>query len=213
MNDQQRAAMQMAYETLERLSCVKQTMHLLWWQIEARKPLSVLREALAQPIVKESLTAQKQGEWIDLTDDEIKAAYEIWWEENGNHAFPIWVGAKSVIAAFKAKNAPAQRERQEPDCSSSGDSEPVAWALMHKNGLEFNTGYGMVKTLQEAEDMQRRHLGDVKIVPLYTPPPAIEAAIEATKEKAAKACESKVNNADDWDSSIGTPLVILAPQP
>lgn len=179
MNTQQRAAMQMAYETLERLSCVKQTMHLLWWQIEARKPLSVLREALAQP----------QGEWIDLTDDEIKAAYEIWWEENGNHAFPIWVGAKSVIAAFKAKNAPAQRERQEPDCSSSGDSEPVAWALMHKNGLEFNTGYGMVKTLQEAEDMQRRHLGDVKIVPLYTPPPAIEAAIEATKEKAAKVCE------------------------
>ncbi len=55
MNDQQRAAMQMAYETLERLSCVKQTMHLLWWQIEARKPLSVLREALAQP----------QGEWVE----------------------------------------------------------------------------------------------------------------------------------------------------
>ena len=49
MNDLQRAAMQMAYETLERLSCVKQTMHLLWWQIEARKPLSVLREALAHP--------------------------------------------------------------------------------------------------------------------------------------------------------------------
>jgi len=61
--------------------------------------------------------------------------------------------------------------------------EPVAWALMHKNGLEFNTGYGMVETLQQAEDMQRRHLGNLKVVPLYTTPPSVEAAIEATKEQ------------------------------
>ncbi len=75
--------------------------------------------------------------------------------------------------------APVQREQQ----------EPVAWALMHKNGLEFNAGYGMVKTLQEAEDMQRRHLGNLKVVPLYNPPPSVEAAIEATKEKAIEALQ------------------------
>lgn len=129
MNDLQRAAMQMAYETLERLSCVKQTMHLLWWQIEARKPLSVLREALAQPIVKESLTAQKQGEWVDLTDDEIKTAYESWWETHDNHAFPIWVGAKAAIAKFKSKNTPPVVPQ----------GEPVALLQLAEDALVYHT--------------------------------------------------------------------------
>jgi len=118
----------------------------------------------------------------DLTDDEI---WEIWfkditldWDER----------CRAVIAKFKEKNAPVQREQQ----------EPVAWALMHKNGLEFNTGYGMVETLQQAEDMQRRHLGNLKIVPLYTTPPSVEAAIEATKEKAAKLIDNEEIHRGKW---------------
>jgi hypothetical protein len=40
--------------------------------------------------------------------------------------------------------------------------------------------------------------------PLYTSPPSVEAAIEATKEKAAKVCEeygNSVNN--DWNKQLG----------
>lgn len=50
--------------------------------------------------------------------------------------------------------------------------EPVSFALRHKNGLEFNSNYPMVKTLEEAEDLKRRHFGEVKIAALYTTPPA-----------------------------------------
>lgn len=58
--------------------------------------LSIIRAARAQE--------RQPKKWIDLTDDEIKAAYESWYESNGNHAFPIWVGAKAVIAADREKN-------------------------------------------------------------------------------------------------------------
>jgi hypothetical protein len=67
--------------------------------------------------------------------------------------------------------------------------EPVGWGLMHKNGLEINSGYGVRKTLEEAEEMQRRHLGDVKIVPLYTAPQSVEAAVLAEREACAKVCD------------------------
>ncbi len=52
--------------------------------------------------------------------------------------------------------------------------ESVAFALRHKNGLEFNSNYPMVKTLEEAEDLKRRHFGEVKIAALYTTPPAAQ---------------------------------------
>lgn len=69
--------------------------------------ITELEEALAQP----------QGSWVDLTDDEIKTAYESWWETHDNHAFPIWVGAKAAIAKFKSKNTPPVVPQ----------GEPVAW--------------------------------------------------------------------------------------
>jgi hypothetical protein len=75
-------------------------------------------KALAQPqeiLGKDTcLSENQQGEWVDLTDDEIKTAYESWWETHDNHAFPIWVGAKAAIAKFKSKNTPPVVPQGEP---------------------------------------------------------------------------------------------------
>jgi hypothetical protein len=72
---------------------------------------------------------------------------------------PAHIAYKAMLAA-----APVQRELvQKPD----------AFALRtKKHGLEFNSGYGMVKTLEQAKEMQRRHMGNLEIVELRAAPPA-----------------------------------------
>ncbi|KAI9549463.1 hypothetical protein GHT06_001863 [Daphnia sinensis] len=50
--------------------------------------------------------------------------------------------------------------------------EPVAWALSHSRGIEFNSKYPMQSSRDEADRMARQHLGAVTVTPLYTSPPA-----------------------------------------
>ena len=56
--------------------------------------------------------------------------------------------------------------------------EPVAW-MIEMNGKQYFT----------AESGIVGHIKYDKEIPLYTTPPSVEAAIEATLEKAAKVCE------------------------
>ena len=57
--------------------------------------------------------------------------------------------------------------------------EPVAWIHRYKTGAE-----------QINNAPPETYVGWTHI-PLYTAPPSVEAAIEATKEKAAKVCEER----------------------
>lgn len=116
MNDQQRAAMRCALEALEEAHTVIEHRQDVRKREEA---ITALREALAQP----------QGSWVDLTDDEIKTAYESWWETHDNHAFPIWVGAKAAIAKFKSKNTPPVVPQ----------GEPVALLQLAEDALVYHT--------------------------------------------------------------------------
>jgi hypothetical protein len=90
-------ALQIASVALQDIACSSQTENILWWQQRARDAQKKISERLTD-------TAPPQREWVSLTDDEIKAAYESWWKTHGNHAFPIWVGAKAVIEKLKEKN-------------------------------------------------------------------------------------------------------------
>ena len=135
MNDQQRAAMQMALEALE---AIKNT-NSYWWQEVHESDLNnmdnaitALREALAQPTIKDSLTVQPQGEWVDLTDAQIS------------------------LMAFN-------------DCEEDWDS------LSNKRCWLDGYEIGAREAIKDFKKLNT--------------PPSVEAAIEATKEKAAKVCE------------------------
>jgi hypothetical protein len=100
MNDQQRAAMRCALEALEEAHTVIEHRQDVRKREEA---ITALREALAQP----------QGEWVDLTDDDISDTYAIWWRQK--HVFGSFTHA--AIAKFKEKNTPPVVPQ----------GEPVAW--------------------------------------------------------------------------------------
>ena len=105
MNDQQRAAMQMALELAEEM--------VRLWTGVGRRPTDVvaaMREALAQSTNSyqnstKLVETQPQGEWVDLTDDEM---WDVFISKD-------WTGEplnlmSAVIAAFKEKNTPPSVE-------------------------------------------------------------------------------------------------------
>jgi hypothetical protein len=152
MNDQQRAAMQMALRDLE-----------LIWE-DNRPSITALREALAQP----------QGEWVDLTDDEIEEVCVGLWA--GYWSYSRWIPlAQTFIAKFKEKNTPPVVPQ-----------EPVAWSDAALLSLMNSVGDGPYG--EEDIAVTRRFMEYAEQIrpELITTPPSVEAAIEATKEKAAK---------------------------
>jgi hypothetical protein len=73
---------------------------------------------------------------------------------------------RDLFALLKTPPAPVQH---------AYGQKPDAFALRtKKHGLEFNSGYGMVKTLEQAQEMQRRHMGNLEIVELRAIPPAAQ---------------------------------------
>ena len=129
---------------------------------DVKKAQAALREVLAQP----------QGKWVDLTDYEIGVAFT---------GSPCLIphqnqinGLRAVIAKFKEKNTPQVTPQVTPQ------GEPVAWIHRYKTGAE------QINTAPPETYVGWSH------TPLYTTPPSVEAAIEATKEKAAKVCESYI---------------------
>jgi transcription elongation factor Elf1 len=125
--------------------------------------------------------AQPQGKWVDLTKAEI-------WDirEPGYLSF-----ADALIAKFKEKNTPKivpQGEPVELPCCGYTKPEAIKWN-------QFN---GVV---------QCHNCGQVYNIT----PPSVEAAIEATKEKAAKVCESLFDiNIHDWDVIEGASMCASA---
>jgi len=210
MNDQQRAVMQMALEALE---------GGLWdygpGQDEHAKcdeVITALRDALAQPQVSDydrefwgdgqphpphrcceceecvayfvdsvcesSFHPETWAQPQDHSEQHLNMVQGEWvdlTDDDFNAAFKKHPNdfARAVIAKFKEKNTPPVVQQ----------GEPVAWM--------FESPYkGVAPQLDICP-----HGGKWK--PLYTTPPSVEAAIEATKEKAAKVCESKVNVAEN----------------
>ncbi|WP_396190736.1 hypothetical protein [Flavobacterium sp.] len=126
MNDQQLAAMQGALLALEDAHRRDEHSAARWVYSEA---MDALREALARPqdvskqfhewaiTEHENIKAQPQGEWVDLTDDEVIAL------EREVGCFAIGqLGA--VLAKFKEKNTPPVVQQ----------GEPVAWGYFDADG-------------------------------------------------------------------------------
>lgn len=144
MNDQQRAAMQMALEALENLfATVKGDCPSLLEEdsggnaglyFECEDAITALREALAQP----------QGEPQTIYIETEKEFFS-----NGRKI------AKELDSI----------QQNVPQC------DPVGYLVYSLDGVNFQDSY-----CEGAE-------------PVYTAPPSVEAAIEATKEKAAKVCK------------------------
>ena len=61
--------------------------------------------------------------------------------------------------------------------------DPVAWALSHSRGIEFNGKYPMQSSRDEANRMAQQHLGTVTVTPLYTSPPAQRTWVGLTQEE------------------------------
>jgi hypothetical protein len=113
------------------------------------------------------VTKKVQGEWVDLTDDEIAQAY---------CDRPSWVGfVKAIIAKFKEKNTPPVVPQGEPVGYWNG--KETAWFEHELCG-------------HPAPD-------DCTIPLYTAPPSSqladalVEAAIAETKEKAAQICDDK----------------------
>lgn len=103
----QRAAMQMALEALEDLvngwkyirSSYGDLYGVGWDRAEGKgdTAITALREALAQP----------QGEWVDLTDDEILTAANVSQEDIYDlDLLNVLSDVRAIIAKFKEKNTP-----------------------------------------------------------------------------------------------------------
>jgi hypothetical protein len=242
MNDQTKKALQMALEALEDIC---DTLGECGMTEKARTTVTAIDEALAQP----------QGEWVDLTDDELKAvALPLVPDEPENDSDDMALKIfHAVIAKFKEKNTPPVMPQSEPiaylftdiqsgDTEASCDpywktspywvseplytnpqvmpqpepltdtyvqfvpdkcdrivwrkryyhleslpnvpqGEPVAWMYQFKTEDPI-----LCKVKRDWADNHSQW----KETPLYTAPPSVEAAIEATKEKAAKVCESYI---------------------
>lgn len=234
MNDQQRAAMQMALEALEGVG--EQTFFQDGWDgvNKLNAAITALREALAQPqgswvdltddevwnihsevlnrtddgsstvlalVVaviakfkeKNTPPVVPQGEWVDLTDDE---KYDLWCEFHNSESKPIKRGYDDcIIAKFKEKNTPpvVPQEVAEGNASevrSTDTGEPVAWYYKQTHVYLQNAGDVVyIERVVDKPQSWEEH-------PLYFAPPSVEAAIEATKEKAAKIAEQN----ESWEA-------------
>lgn len=116
MNTQQRAAMQMALTTLEELK-----KNCTIWLESDDAAITALREALAQP----------QGEWVDLTDDDLM---EVLCEMAASNVVNDSVFAKAVIAKFKEKNTPPIVPQGEPVACN-----PSPTCARHIEGMPVGT--------------------------------------------------------------------------
>ncbi len=126
---------------------------------------------MPMPTTQAAPPVVQQGEWVDLTDEEILNGLLKW--RRGEYELQI---AYAAIHMFKEKNTPQVVPQVEPV------AHMYPWDLERfQNEETFAQAFSIPVGCP-----------DGKSVPLYTPPPSVEAAIEATKEKAARVCEELV---------------------
>jgi hypothetical protein len=177
---------------------------------QSRKALAAIREALAEPEITtpdvcgevcaraklcygcgkefDEALAKKTPEWVDVDDYEepsvsdgvcggcAKTAADGWalycvecWEKAESvNVDTVNTSEKCVDETVNNRHEPV-KQSQLADASL----EPVAW--MREN--------------EDCTDCFVWERDEEHTIPLYTTPPSVEAAIEATKEKAAKICD------------------------
>ena len=164
---------------------------------EAAKELRIYEASRGQDHSEQHLN-MVQGEWVDLTDDDIEDVI------NSSENYNLLVDIRAVIAKFKEKNTPnvvpdgyalisidalkawGKHEEVSNACCYPihepvvQQGEPVAvhqWRKRQKDApwhdAPHEFAYARVDDFYEART-------------LYTTPPSVEAAIEATKEKAIR---------------------------
>ena len=200
MNDQQRAAMQMALEALE------------WYgddwdegkYKDVKKAQAALREALAQPQGEDTQGLIYVAD-VDMPEGFRPIQERIVELEQDPQSKAALDRARERFAgggkAIEQQGEPVAWMRENEDCTDCfvwerdeehtiplyttppvvPQGEPVAW--LDSDGFPWSK-----------EGVECRTTPDT-YKPLYTTPPSVEAAIEATKEKAAKLCEVQ---ADRW---------------
>ena len=77
--------------------------------------------------------------------------------------------------------------------AEQAEQEPVAWALMHSLGIEFSSRFPIQETREAAEELARRHMGNVSVTPLYTSPPQREW-VEPSDEQIEDIISKKVSD-------------------
>lgn len=155
--------------------------------------------------LKQLMAAEKkpQSGWVDLTDDEILTAANVSQEDIDDLDLSnVLSDVRAIIAKFKEKNT--------PPVVPQGKQQDVSQieAMVNLHDAAFVRGFAAGKLYGQANPEPQEPMawmleqGDVvefeyrdyhensEWTPLYTAPPSVEAAIEATKEKAAKVCES-----------------------
>ena len=181
--DKLRNAAVLALESLELLSKWMDIRGMVTVDNEL-EAITALREALAQPqetnLRRNKMTERNkctcsdqdkcqgcssptQGEWVDLTDDEVDLVIDETYGESPElyvtqvrHDF-----SKALLAKFKEKNTPPVVPQ----------GEPVAWA--NKDGIKnWSKDFSAYQT-------------QLYTIPVYTTPPSVEAMRIETLEKAA----------------------------
>lgn len=143
-------------------------------------------------LVTEATKAQPQGEWVELTGTEMGSAWR-----SGLTDFEF---ACAIIAKFKEKNTPPVVPQGEPvgyiadDSGSiifaaSTDAYPLNWVPVYTTPPSVEAA---MSELQHKYDELLEHYtwqGNQYMEAMRNKAAELEAAIEATKEKAANVCE------------------------
>jgi len=131
---------------------------------------------------------EPQDEWVDLTDSELEMVIASECIKRNMAATDHHI-SRAVIAKFKEKNTPPVVPQGEP-----------VYAFRRKGLDDFCT----CDERRYLELSDKPNLFETTI--FYTTPPSVEAAIEATKEKAAKVCEAtRIERIkSEWDAGHET---------
>lgn len=136
MTNQTKAAMQGALLALADAHRRDEHFAARWVYSEA---MDALREALAQPTVKDSLTAQMQGEWVDLTDGEFLERCP-----PNVSVCMLREFTSIIIAKFKEKNTPPVVLQE----------EPVAWINHKESGVYAHYQKNTPPSVEAAKDKE-----------------------------------------------------------
>ena len=110
-------------------------------------------------------------------------------EQAARQALGALVRAEAMYGQPNADIQTALREA----LAEQAEQEPVAWALMHSLGIEFSSRFPIQETREAAEELARRHMGNVSVTPLYTSPPQREW-VEPSDEQIEDIISKKVSD-------------------
>ena len=154
-------AIKLALEALEQLDGIDTETECV--TIDVGDVITALREALAeQPAQQEPVVRWDSDGWGDLLVDGLPDGTLLYTSPSNQPGYQAM-----AMAVTRLQKRCSELEGKQP-----AQQEPVAWALSHSRGIEFNGKYPMQSSRDEANRMAQQHLGTVTVTPLYTSPPA-----------------------------------------